>query len=245
MTQTSWTAVDQYIDELLVHSDVALEMALRTSADAGLPAIQVTPNQGKLLGLLARIAGARAILEIGTLGGYSTIWLGRSLPGDGHLITLEADPKHAEIARGNIARAGLAQLVEVRLGPALDSLPQLAAEGRAPFDLIFIDADKPNTPDYFKWALKLSRTGSVIIVDNVVRDGAVVDSANRDANVQGMRRLFALMAAETHVSATALQTVGAKGYDGFALAQVTAALESWPKPGERTDFSILQPPRGK
>ena len=225
MPQAQWTAVDHYFADLLVAADPALEATLRASAAAGLPAIQVTPTQGKLLWLLARVSGARTILEIGTLGGYSTIWLGRALPADGRLITLEADPQHAEVARANLARAGLAHQVEVRLGPALASLPQLVAERGVPFDLIFIDADKPNTPDYFNWALKLSRRGTLIIVDNVVRDGAVADSASRDASVRGMRRLLELVAAEPRVSATALQTVGAKGYDGFAIALVTTDPE--------------------
>jgi predicted O-methyltransferase YrrM len=215
-----WTAVDRYITDLLVPPDPALDAALQASAAAGLPAINVAPNQGKFLMLLAQIQGARNILEVGTLGAYSTIWLARALPADGHLITLEADPKHAEVARSNIARAGLAQVVELRLGPALETLPRLAAEGAGPFDLIFIDADKPGYPDYFRWALKLSRRGSVIIADNVVRDGAVIDPASDDPRVQGMRRFNELLAAEPRVSATEIQTVGSKGYDGFALALV-------------------------
>jgi predicted O-methyltransferase YrrM len=226
MTQAQWTAVDDYFNDLLIPPDPVLAATLQASVAAGLPAINVTPSQGKLLWLLARMSGARFILEIGTLGGYSTIWLGRALPADGHLITLEADPTHAEVARANIARAGLAPLIEIRLGQALDSLPKLAAEGRAPVDLIFIDADRPNTPEYFKWALKLSRRGSVIVIDNVVRDGAVADSTTRDAGVRGVRRLVELIAAEPRVSATALQTVGTKGYDGFAIALVTADPES-------------------
>jgi predicted O-methyltransferase YrrM len=217
-----WTAVDRYITDLLVPPDPALDAALQASAAAGLPAINVAPNQGKFLMLLAQIQGARNILEVGTLGAYSTIWLARALPADGHLITLEADPKHAEVARSNIARAGLAQVVELRLGPALETLPRLAAEGAGPFDLIFIDADKPGYPDYFRWALKLSRRGSVIIADNVVRDGAVIDPASDDPRVQGMRRFNELLAAEPRVSATEIQTVGSKGYDGFALAVVVA-----------------------
>jgi predicted O-methyltransferase YrrM len=224
MTQNQWAAVDQYVTDLLVRPDAALEAALQTSAAAGLPAINVTPNQGKLLQLLARLQGARTILEIGTLGGYSTIWLARALPKGGRLITLESDPKHAEIARANIARAGLADVVELRLGLALNTLPQLAAEGRGPFDLIFIDADKPSNPDYFRWALKLSRRGSLIVVDNVVRKGAVIDATSADPTIQGVRRLYELIAAEPRVSATAIQTVGSKGYDGFALALVTGEL---------------------
>jgi predicted O-methyltransferase YrrM len=222
MTQELWTAVDRYISDTLVKSDDALEAALRDSAAAGLPAINVSPNQGKLLYLLARMLGARNILEVGTLGGYSTIWLARALPADGRLVSLEIDPKHAAVARTNIARAGLAGVVEVRVAPALESLSQLAAECRGPFDLTFIDADKPNNPDYFRRALELSRRGSLIIVDNVVRNGAVVDAANTDASVQGVRRLNELIAAEPRVSATAIQTVGSKGYDGFAVALVTA-----------------------
>jgi len=220
MNQEQWTAVDRYITDLLIPPDPALDAALQASAAAGLPPISVTPNQGKLLQLLAKIGGARNILEIGTLGGYSTIWLARALPKTGRLITLEADRKHAEVARANIARAGLSDVVEVRLGRALDALPQLAAERRAPFDLIFIDADKAATADYFTWSLKLSRPGSLIIVDNVVRKGAVIDAASRDEDVQGIRRFNQLLSAEKRVSATAIQTVGSKGYDGFAIALV-------------------------
>jgi predicted O-methyltransferase YrrM len=222
MTQEQWTAVDRYITDLLVPPDPALDGALQASAAAGLPPINVTPNHGKLLQLLARAQGARNILEIGTLGGYSTIWLARALPAEGRLITLEVDPKHAEVARANIAGAGLSHVVELRLGSALDTLPQLDAEGRGPFDLIFIDADKPSIPDYFAWSLKLSRCGSLIIADNVVRKGAVVDAASTDTAVQGVRRFNELLAAEPRVSATEIQTVGSKGYDGFAIALVTA-----------------------
>jgi predicted O-methyltransferase YrrM len=182
----------------------------------------VAPNQGKLLQLLARMQGARSILEIGTLGGYSTIWLARALPPGGRLITLEADPKHAEVARANIARAGLDEMVELRLGRALDTLPALHRENRGPFDLIFIDADKPGYPDYFPWALKLSRRGSLIVADNVVRKGAVADANSVDPMVQGVRRFTELVAAEPRVSATAIQTVGSKGYDGLAIVLVTA-----------------------
>jgi predicted O-methyltransferase YrrM len=218
-----WISVDRYITDLLVPPDPALDAALQASAAAGLPAINVAPNQGKFLMLLAQIRGARNILEIGTLGAYSTIWLARALPADGRLITLEADPKHADVARANIERAGLAHVVQLRLGPALETLPQIAAEGRGPFDLIFIDADKPGYPDYFRWALKLSRLGSVIIADNVVRDGAVIDPASDDPKVQGMRRFNELLAGESRVSATEIQTVGSKGYDGFAIAVVVSA----------------------
>jgi predicted O-methyltransferase YrrM len=220
MSLEQWTAVDDFIDGLLVPPDAALDGALLASTQAGLPAVNVAPNQGKLLMLLAQIHGARQILEIGTLGGYSTIWLARALPAGGRLVTLEADPKHAAIARVNIARAGLDGVVELRLGPALETLAALAAEARGPFDLVFIDADKPNTPEYFAWALRLARRGSLIIADNVVRKGAVADPAGADASVQGMRRFFAMLAAEPRVSATALQTVGRKGYDGFAIARV-------------------------
>jgi len=222
MAEEQWTAVDLYLTGLFVPPDPALDAALQTSAAAGLPPINVSPNQGKLLLLLARVQGARTVLEIGTLGGYSTIWLARALPADGRLITLESDPNHAAVARANIARAGLAGVVELRLGRALDTLPQLAAEGRGPFDLVFIDADKPGYPDYLTWALKLSRRGSLIIADNVVRKGAVIDAASSDANVQGVRRFNELLAAEPRISATAIQTVGSKGYDGFAIALVTA-----------------------
>jgi predicted O-methyltransferase YrrM len=221
MNQERWTAVDQYITDLFVPPDPALDEALKASAAADLPAISVTPNLGKLLMLLAQIQGARNILEIGTLGGYSTIWLARALPRGGRLITLEADQKHAEIARANIVRAGLSDRVEVIVGKGLETLPTLAAKGAGPFDLIFIDADKPSNPDYFAWALKLSRPGSVIIIDNVVRDGAVIDAASEDASVQGVRRMNEIIAAERRVSATAIQTVGSKGYDGFAIARVT------------------------
>jgi predicted O-methyltransferase YrrM len=209
--------VDKYLVEQLVPSDPALDAALASSKDAGLPEIAVAPNQGKFLNLVARIAGARSILEIGTLGGYSTIWLARALPPDGRLITLEANPKHAEVARANIGAAGFADVVDVRLGPAMETLPSV----QGPFDLIFIDADKPNIPHYFESALALSRPGSVIIVDNVIRRGAVADPASTDPSVLGVRRLNELIAAEPRVDATALQTVGSKGYDGLTFALVT------------------------
>ena len=221
MSQAQWTAVDDYICARLVPPDAVLEATLKASDAAGLPAINVAPNQGKFLNLLARIMGARNILEVGTLGGYSTIWLARALPAGGRLITLEYDPKHARVAQENIARAGLADVVDVRLGKAIDTLPKLAQAGLPPFDLVFIDADKPSNPDYFAWALKLARIGSVIIVDNVVRGGAVIDPEG-DAAVQGVRRLNELIAAEKRVDATAIQTVGLKGYDGFAIALVVA-----------------------
>lgn len=221
MTEETWTAVDRYLSELLIPPDPALDAALEASDAAGLPAISITPTQGKLLQMLALLRGARAILEIGTLGGYSTIWMARALPDDGRLITLEFDERHAAVARANIARAGLARIVEVRVGRALDVLPVIAAEKHPPFDLIFIDADKVSTPEYFTWALELSRPGSLIVIDNVVRNGAITDAASGDASVQGMRRFFELLAAEPRVIATALQTVGAKGYDGLAVALVT------------------------
>jgi predicted O-methyltransferase YrrM len=217
-TDTLWTAIDDYFDNSLVGSDPLLDAALRATEAAGLPAINVVPNQGKFLMLLARMIGARRILEVGTLGGYSTIWLARGLAPDGHLITIEANPDCAEVARANLARAGLDGQVDVRVGRAQDVLPGLAAG--APFDLIFIDADKPGTPGYFQWAVKLARRGSLIIVDNVVREGAILDE-DGDANVQGMRRFFELAASDPRVTGTALQTVGAKGHDGLAILLVT------------------------
>ena len=220
MPQELWTAVDQYITGMLVTADPALEEALADSAAAGLPAINVSPNQGKLLWMLARLARARNILEIGTLGGYSTIWMARGLASGGRLITLEYDARHAEVARGNIRRAGLAEVVELRLGPALETLPRLAAEGRGPFDLVFIDADKQSTPEYFSWALRLTRPGSVIVVDNVVRGGGVLDAVSEVADIQGIRRFYEMLAREPRVSGTALQTVGIKGHDGFAIVMV-------------------------
>lgn len=223
MSQETWNAVDSYLTDTLVKSDAALEAALRDSEAAGLPAISVSPPHGKFLNLLARVQGARNILEIGTLGGYSAIWLARALPpGGGRLITLEVDPQHAKVARANLARAGFANIVQVRLGRAIDTLPELEHEGAGPFDLVFIDADKPSNPEYFAWALKLSRRGTVIVVDNVVRSGAVADAASDDAAVQGVRRLNAMMALEPRISATAIQTVGVKGYDGFAVALVVS-----------------------
>ncbi len=217
MGETQWLAVDDYIGDLFIGEDPILAAALAASDAAGLPPIAVAPNQGKLLHILARIQDARAILEIGTLGGYSTIWLARSLPPDGRLITLEANPKHAAVARANIERAGLTAIVDLRLGPALETLPQLTG----PFDLIFIDADKESNAEYFRWALKLARRGSLIVVDNVVRDGKVIDAGSRDPMVTGTRRLYEAMAAEPRVSATVIQTVGRKGYDGLAIALVT------------------------
>jgi predicted O-methyltransferase YrrM len=223
MNQELWTDVDNYLVENLIPADPALDKALKSNQAAGLPTIDVAPNQGKLLHLLARIQGARRILEIGTLGGYSTIWLARALPSDGKLITLEVEAKHAEVARANIERAGLSSLVQLRLGPALESLLQLQKEGAKPFDLIFIDADKQNIPAYLEWSLRLSRPGTVIITDNVIRDGAIINAEDPDPRVQGVRRLFEMMSADPRLDATALQTVGTKGYDGFTLAIVKAA----------------------
>ena len=220
--QETWSKVDRYLDALFVGDDPALDAALEASKEAGLPAIAVAPTQGKLLYLLARLQGARRILEIGTLGGYSTIWLARALPPEGRLITLESLPRHAEVARANIARAKLAAKVEVRVGQALATLPLLAAEKAGPFDVVFIDADKPNNPAYLEWALKLTSKGSLIIGDNVVREGRVADARSSDPGVQGVQRFNELLAAEPRVTATAIQTVGVKGYDGFAVALVKA-----------------------
>jgi predicted O-methyltransferase YrrM len=227
MSQEQWTEVDRYITNLLVPPDPALDAALQTSAAAGLPPISVAPNQGKLLQLLALLQGARTILELGTLGGYSTIWLARALPSGGSLVTLEADPHYAEVAHANIERAGLSDIVELRVGLAGDSLAQLVAEDRGPFDLIFMDADKKSNSEYFEWALKLARRGSLIVTDNVVRGGAVLDPAGEDpslgnAGIVGIRRFYEMLAREPRVSATAIQTVGSKGHDGFALALVIA-----------------------
>lgn len=221
MTEALWTAVDEYITCMLVPPDKVLDAALDASNAAGLPAIQVTPTQGKLLHLLARLQGARRILEIGTLGGYSTIWLARALPDDGHLITIEADLKHAEVARANISRAGLDAMVDLRVGRALETLPRIAAEGGGAFDLTFIDADKQSIPEYFRFALKLSQRGSLIVVDNIVRDGRVIDAASLDPDIQGIRRFNEILATEPGICATAIQTVGAKGHDGFAIVLVT------------------------
>jgi predicted O-methyltransferase YrrM len=220
MSQKLWSRVDDYIVDRLAPADPALEAALEANAKAGLPGIDVSPAQGKFLHLLAKMIQARRILEIGTLGGYSTIWLARALPRNGRLVSLEADKHHAEVAAANIQRAGLADRVAIKTGRALDTLPAVEAEGAGPFDLIFIDADKPNNSAYLAWALKLARSGSVIVCDNVIRDGAVADAETRDASALGARRLFDLIAAEPRLTATALQTVGAKGWDGFAIAVV-------------------------
>ena len=219
-TQDLWTAVDRYLVDALVPPDPVFDDALRTNAAAGLPAIDVAPNQGKLLYLLARMSRAQRILEIGTLGAYSTIWLARALPAGGSLITLEVEARHAEVARANIERAGLSSVAKVRLGPALQSLTQLASEGTAPFDFIFIDANKEAYPEYLEWSLKLSHSGTAIVADNIVREGAVIDAADPDIRVQGVRRFIEAVAADPRLDATALQTVGSKGYDGFALAIV-------------------------
>jgi predicted O-methyltransferase YrrM len=224
LSRKTWTAVDRYITDTLVGPDPVLDAAIAASNAAGLPTIAVSPNEGRLLHILAKAIGARRILEIGTLGGYSTIWLARALPADGRLVTLEYEPRHAEVARKNIARAGLSERIDIRVGPALETLPKLAGEGLGPYDLTFIDADKENNPDYFSWALKLSRRGSLIVVDNVVRDGEVADARSRDPMILGIRRMNELIASEPRVTATAIQTVGARGYDGFAIALVTADI---------------------
>lgn len=220
MNQELWTAVDTYIKEKMVPNDDVLTAAQQNGIDAGLPAIAVSPTQGKLLHLLARMCDARNILEIGTLAGYSTIWLARALPAGGRVITLEMDPKHAEVSRKNFAMAGLDKVIELRLGKASESLEKLAAEGRGPFDLIFIDADKKGIPEYFESSLKLSRPGSVIVIDNIIRDGKVIDANSEDPDVQGVRRFNDVLSTDTRVSATEIQTVGEKGYDGFALLLV-------------------------
>jgi predicted O-methyltransferase YrrM len=213
--------VDRYFTERLGLADAALDAALAQSDAAGLPAIGVSAPQGKLLNLLARQCGARRILEIGTLAGDSGIWLARALPEGGLLVTLEIDPRHAEVARGNFARAGLASRVDLRVGPALETLQRLRAEGAPPFDFTFIDADKASTPEYLDWAIRLSRPGATIVVDNVVRNGAVLLSSTSDASVQGVRRAIDMLASDRRLEATAIQTVGSKGYDGFAMALVT------------------------
>jgi predicted O-methyltransferase YrrM len=215
-----WSDVDGYFADLLVPPDAALEAALAANRAAGLPAMDVAPNQGKLLHLLARMCGARRVLELGTLGGYSTIWLARGLPDDGEVVTLEAVAAYAAVARQNIDRAGLAARVSIRVGPALESLARLVAEGAAPFDLVFVDADKPNNPVYLRWVLQLTRPGSVIVADNVVRDGHVVEADSPDDRVRGVRTFLEMLAAEPRLDATAIQTVGSKGWDGFALAVV-------------------------
>jgi predicted O-methyltransferase YrrM len=220
MSQQLWSAVDEYVEDQLLGRDPALEQALSSAEQAGLPSIAVTPAQGKLLHLLARTIGARSILELGTLGGYISIWLARALPPEGRLVTLELSERYAEVARASIERAGVAALVDVRVGPALESLQLLRSSGEGPFDLVFIDADKQSTPEYFTQALELVHQGSLIVVDNVVRDGGLIDAQSVDRGVQGMRRFHELLTGESRVSATTIQTVGAKGYDGFTLALV-------------------------
>ncbi len=215
-----WSEVDSYFAKTLIGSDPALEAALAANSAAGLPSIDVSAPQGKLIHLMARMMGARKALEIGTLGGYSTIWLARALPDGGRLVTLELSARHAEVARRNVARAGLESKVEIRTGAALNLLPKIEAEGLGPFDFVFIDADKTNNAAYLEWALRLSRPGTAIVVDNVVREGEVANAASRSPDVIGVRRMFDLMAREPRLSATAIQTVGAKGWDGFALAIV-------------------------
>jgi predicted O-methyltransferase YrrM len=215
-----WSAVDDYFTQSIVAQDDALEAALAASEAEGLPPIEVSAPHGKMLHLLARIAGARKALEIGALGGYSSIWIARALPADGKLVTLEAVEHHASIARANVARAGLSDQVDIRVGAALDSLPKIEAEGLAPFDFVFIDADKENNANYLAWALRLSRPGTTIVVDNVVRDGRILNAESRDNDVVGVRKMIEMMKSEPRLSATAVQTVGAKGWDGFALAVV-------------------------
>ncbi len=222
MDEARWTQVDQYLDEAVVGSDPALDAALADVAAAGMPAISVTPALGKLLHIVARMVGARRILEVGTLGGYSTIWMARAVPHDGRVVTLEIDPGNAAVAAASMARAGVADMVDIRVGRGVDSLAALQAEGVEPFDLVFIDADKRSNPDYLAWALRLTHVGSVIIVDNVVRGGAVADSSTTDPDIQGIRRMHELIAAEPRLLTTAIQTVGSKGYDGFAIALVVA-----------------------
>ncbi len=220
MADDLWTAVDRYIADVMIPADPVLDAALEASERAGLPRIAVSPPQGKLLHILARSQGARTILEIGTLGGYSTIWLARALPPNGRLVTLEADPRHAEVARANFRQGHLDHVIDLRLGKALDTLPQIAAEGLGPFDLVFIDADKESIIHYFEWSLRLTKPGSTIIVDNVVRNGAVIDPASTDPMVRGVRAFNERLTREPRVTATAIQTVGGKGYDGFTIALV-------------------------
>jgi predicted O-methyltransferase YrrM len=218
ITDKTWTAVDEYFAGLIAPTDAQLDAAIKANRAAKLPAIDVSRMQGKFLHVLVQMLRPRKVLELGLLGGYSTIWMARALPEGGRIVSLEYEPRHAEIARKNLANARMLDRVEIRVGAALDTLPTL--ESAAPFDLIFIDADKPNNPAYLQWALKLSRPGTTIIIDNVVRDGRVIDAESSDADVQGTRRMFEMMAAEPRLSATALQNVGAKGYDGFAMAVV-------------------------
>ncbi len=221
MTDALWTQVDRYLEATLIGDDPAMAAVLKANADAGLPAIDVSPVQGRFLDLLVRVTGARRVLEIGTLGGYSTIWMARALPPDGRVVTLEHAPRHASVATANFERAGVGKRIELRVGPALDSLPGVEKDGLGPFDLVFIDADKPNNPGYVDWAVKLSHPGTVIVLDNVVHEGEVLRERGRDASAGGARRGLELMGSHPRLRATALQTVGAKGYDGFAIAVVT------------------------
>ena len=218
--QPLWTAVDQYLGDLLAPSDEHLDAALKANRKAGLPAIDVSPLQGKFLHVLVQMTQAKRVLEIGLLGGYSTIWMARALPRGGRIVSLEFNPKHADVARANLRRAGLLSRVDIRVGPALESLPVLASERSGKFDLIFIDADKNNNPHYLEWALKLSRRGTIIVVDNVTRHGQVIDAKSTDPDIQGTRRCLAMMAAHPRLSAFAMQTAGVKGLDGFAMAVV-------------------------
>ena len=218
--QETWAAVDRYFGELLAPEDEALAACMKANREAGLPSIDVPALLGKFLALMVRISGARTVLEIGTLGGYSTIWLARGLPKGGQVITLEIDPRNADIARKNMERAGVLDRVEITVGPALETLNALYEGAVEPFDLVFIDADKKSLPEYLEWSLKLSRPGTVIIADNVVRDGKVLDSDSADPDIQGVRRMTEMMAANPRLRATAIPTVGARGYDGFAVALV-------------------------
>lgn len=220
MQQKNWTVVDDYLNAKLGNSDSVLEATLAANIKAKLPAFDVAPNQGKLLYLLAKMSGAKRILEIGTLGGYSTIWLARAASAGGTVLTLESEPRHVDVATKNIRRATLACKVDIRLGPALATLEQLVKEEVEPFDFVFIDADKPNNPAYLEWAIKLSRPGTVIVADNVIRDGEIIDAESEDPRVQGVREFFDKIANDARLEATAIQTVGSKGYDGFALAIV-------------------------
>jgi predicted O-methyltransferase YrrM len=222
VSEEQWSAVDAFIEDQLLAPDRELRAVLEASSKAGLPSIQVSPTQGKLLNLLARALGARAILELGTLGGYSSLWLARALPPGGRLVTLEADPTHAEVARANLEDAGMAERVQIRLGPALETLPKLLADGSGPFDLVFIDADKVGYADYLGWAHRLSRVGSLIVADNVIRGGSVADPSSDDQASLGIRRFYQALATSPGLSATAIQTVGTKGYDGLAFILVTA-----------------------
>ncbi|MEK3864127.1 O-methyltransferase [Paenibacillus sp. FSL H7-0716] len=219
---TTWDKVDQYITERLIPQDSVLEEVLVTNQQAGLPPFDVSPSQGKFLNLLVQMKGARRILEIGTLGGYSTIWMARALPSDGQIVTLELDPIHAQVAKANLSLAEVDHLVELRVGDALEQLSQMKQEGGEPFDFIFIDADKPNNPNYLKWALQFSQPGTVILGDNVIREGEVINENSEDARVVGVRKFYDLLAEEPRISATAIQTVGSKGYDGFVLGIVNS-----------------------